>query len=51
VSCFYGAQRLPLSPDKEFETVSLSLVNGYAKVGKTFLSANLAMIGFSGCCA
>ncbi len=40
---------LPLSPDREFETESLSHVNGYAKLGKTFLSVNQALIGFNGC--
>ena len=35
-----GAQRLPLSADRELKTVSLSLVNSNAKVGNTFLSAN-----------
>jgi len=42
-------QRLPLSTDRELKTVSLSLVNGNAKLGNTFLSANQALIGFSGC--
>jgi len=40
---------LPLSPDREFETDSLSRVNGYAKLGKTFISASQALIGLSGC--
>jgi len=40
---------LPLSADRELKTVSLSLVNGYAKLGITFVSANQALIGFSGC--
>jgi len=34
------ANGLPLSPDRELKTVSLSLVNGNAKVGIPFLSAN-----------
>ena len=36
-----AANGLPLSADRELKTVSLSHVNGNAKVGKTFLSANL----------
>jgi len=39
---------LPQSINRELKTISLSLVNGYAKVGKTFVSASLALIGFSG---
>jgi len=48
---FLKKQRLLLSADKEFETVPLSLVNGQAKLGKTFVSANQALIVFSGCFA
>jgi len=40
---------LPLNAGRELKTVSLSLDNSNAKVGKTFLSANQALIGFSGC--
>jgi len=51
VSSYNVLQRLPLSTDREFETDSLSYVNGYAKLGKYFISASQALIGFSGCCA
>jgi len=50
MSRYNDRQRLPLSTDRELKTVSLSLVNSNAKLGIPFLSANQALIGFSGCC-
>lgn len=38
---YLAANGLPLSAGREFETVSVSPVNGNAKVGKTFVSSNL----------